>query len=78
MSNVSRVSGAAGRWPELFVGLSAEKRRIVNNAIASNVLEGWEPSRADVEAVIEVATGRACAEDFVANLPHGEEVRGLG
>ncbi|WP_301150467.1 hypothetical protein [Mycobacterium simiae] len=78
MSNGSRVGGAAGRWPELFAGLSPDKRRIVNNAIASSVLEGWEPSRADVEAVIEVATGRARAEDYLANLPYGAEIRGLG
>jgi len=60
--------GAIDRWPDLFVGLSAETRRIVNNAIASNVLEGWKPSRGDVAAIIDTATGHTSVEDYVASL----------
>lgn len=56
------------RWPDLFAGLSDEHKRIVNNAIANNVLEGWEPTRGQVEGLVNVVRGELGAEEHIANV----------
>lgn len=53
------------RWPELLDGLTAEQRRAVTTAVADNVLEGWQPSRADVQALVDVVCGKASTEDYI-------------
>ena len=42
------------RWPELLDGLTAEQRRAVMTAVADNVVDGWQPSRKDIQALVRV------------------------
>ena len=63
------------RWPDLFDGLTAEQRRIVITAVADNVLEGWRPSRADIQALIDVVCGNTTTEDYINALRTGPAVR---
>lgn len=52
---------------DLLDGLSSDDRRILINAVATNVLAGWRPSRADVKALIEVVRGEVTVEQYIAN-----------
>lgn len=63
------------RWPDLFDGLSADQRRIVITAVADNVLEGWRPSRADIQAVIDVVCGNTTTEDYINAVRIGGAAR---
>ena len=38
-------------------------------AVADNVIEGWEPERADIEALVDVVRGKCTAAE------HFEQVR---
>ena len=53
------------RWPDLFDGLTAAQRRIVITTVADNVLEGWRPSRADIQALVDVVCGNTTTEDYI-------------
>lgn len=59
------------RWPDLFDGLTAEQRRIVITAVADNVLEGWRPSRADIQALVDVVCGNTTTEDYINTVRTG-------
>jgi antitoxin VbhA-like protein len=59
------------RWPDLFDGLTAEQRRIVITAVADNVLEGWRPSRADIQALVDVVCGNTTTEDYTNTVRTG-------
>lgn len=66
------MSDADGRdWKQqcadLLDGLSTDDRRILINAVATNVLAGWRPSRADVMALIEVVRREVTTEEYIAN-----------
>jgi hypothetical protein len=63
------------RWPDLFDGLNAEARRIVTTAVADNVLEGWRPSRADIQALIDVVCGNTTTEDYINAVRTGGAAR---
>jgi len=63
------------RWPDLFDGLTAEQRRIVVTAVADNVLEGWRPSRADIQALVDVVCGNTTTEEYINSLRTGPAVR---
>lgn len=63
------------RWPELLDGLTAEQRRAVITAVADNVLEGWRPSRADVQALVDVVIGKTSTEDYIRSVHVGLAVR---
>jgi hypothetical protein len=63
------------RWPDLFDGLTAEQSRIVITAVADNVLEGWRPGRADVEALVDVVCGNTTTEDYINTVRTGTAVR---
>jgi hypothetical protein len=63
------------RWPELLDGLTAEQRRAVTTAVADNVLEGWQPSRADVQALVDVVCGKTSTEDYIRSVRAGLAVR---
>ena len=59
------------RWPDLLDGLTAEQRRAVIAAVADNVLEGWQPSRADVQALVDVVIGKTSIEDYIRSVHAG-------
>ena len=56
------------RWPDLLDGLSNDQRRAVTNAVASNVLEGWDPSRAHIQALVDLARGDITIDDYTASV----------
>lgn len=62
-------------WPELFVALTVSQRRILDNAIADNVLEGWEPTRADVEDLIGFVRGDLSIADYIERVRADLSVR---
>ena len=53
------------RWPE----------RAVTTAVADNVLEGWQPTREDIQALVDVVTGKTSTEDYVRAVHTGASVR---
>ena len=59
------------RWPDLFDGLTAEQRRILITAVADNVLEGWRPSRADIQALVDVVCGNTTTEEYIDTVRTG-------
>jgi hypothetical protein len=63
------------RWPELLDGLTDEQRRAVTTAVADNVLEGWQPSREDIQALVDVVTGKTSTEDYIRSVRVGVSVR---
>jgi len=63
------------RWPDLFDGLTAAQRRIVITTVADNVLEGWRPSRADIQALVDVVCGNTTTEDYINTVRTGTAVR---
>jgi hypothetical protein len=63
------------RWPELLDGLTGEQRRAVSTAVADNVLEGWQPSREDIQALVDIVTGRTSTEDYIRSVRVGMSVR---
>lgn len=65
MTAVSDGSMWKQSWPDLLDGLTAEQRRIVTTAVADNVLEGWQPTRADIQALVDVVCGKATTEDYI-------------
>lgn len=56
---------------DLLDALTSNERRLVTTAVADNVLEGWRPTRADIEALIGVARGEVTTEEYLANLRSG-------
>lgn len=74
--STTRRSGKAGaamiesrwitRWPELFAGLTDTQVRGVVQAIDNNVLEGWDPQRADVGLLTRSARGELTDAEVIA------------
>ena len=56
------------RWPDLLNGLTGVERRAVINAVADNVLEGWQPQRADLEALVDVVRGKCTTEEYIERV----------
>lgn len=56
----SHVAGldASAMWPDLFIELDDRHRANVRDVFATEYLTGWEPDRAAVADVIELASGR--------------------
>jgi hypothetical protein len=63
------------RWPDLLDGLNAEQRRAVITAVADNVLEGWQPNRDDIQALVDVVTGKTSPEEYIRGVRTGLSVR---
>jgi hypothetical protein len=63
------------RWPDLFDGLTAEQRRIVITAVADNVLDGWRPRRADIQALVDVVCGNRTTEEYIDTVRTSPAVR---
>lgn len=59
------------RWPELLHGLTADQRRAVRTAVADNVLEGWQPTRDEIQALVDVVTGKSSTDDYVQAVEAG-------
>lgn len=57
-------------WPDLLDGLTAEQQRIVTTAVADNVLEGWQPTRADIQALVDVVCGKTTTQDYIRRATH--------
>lgn len=53
-------------WPELFAGLTDTQVRGVVQAIENNVLEGWDPQRADVDLLTRSARGELTDAEVIA------------
>jgi hypothetical protein len=65
----------AQRWPELWAVLpSDEARRSLSATLASGRLEGMEPDRELVVALVAQARGEVTAEVLVARLVAGASV----
>lgn len=52
-------------------GLTVAERRIVIHAVADNVLEGWQPKRADIAALIDVVRGKTTTKDYIKSVREG-------
>lgn len=63
------------RWPDLLEGLTVEQRRAVITAVATNVLEGWRPSRADIQALVDVVCDRTTIEEYINAVRTGLTAR---
>lgn len=55
----------AERYPDLFAELTIEQKWSVHNTIASNAMEGWEPTRDNVADLIALTRGAITLEEFV-------------
>ena len=67
---ISELSGSTWtkRWPDLFDGLTSDERRVVIVAVADNVLEGWQPERADIEALVDVVRGKCTTREYIERV----------
>lgn len=54
--------------PAVLDGLTGHQRRALENAIATNVLEGWAPTQCDIERLAALGRGELTAEDYVADV----------
>ncbi len=48
--------------------LTADERRAVETAVADNVLEGWDPSLADISRLARLAAGEIAFEDYYVEI----------
>jgi hypothetical protein len=56
------------RWADLFEGLTSDERRAMIVAVADNVLEGWEPERADIEALVDVVRSKCTTAEYIERV----------
>ena len=60
-------SSALWRWVDEAVEILAPADRLaVRTAVADNVLEGWQPTKVDIEMLVAVASGATTAEEYRA------------
>ncbi|SPM34488.1 hypothetical protein MRAB57_2307 [Mycobacterium rhizamassiliense] len=48
---------------------------MVITAVADNVLEGWRPSRADIQALVDVVCGKTTTEEYIDTVRTAPAVR---
>lgn len=53
------------QWPELFEGLSKDKKKSVINNLASSWHEGWKPNYEDVKLLTDYEKGLITEEDYI-------------
>jgi hypothetical protein len=58
----------AKRWPDVLDGLTSDERRVVIVAVADNVLEGWQPGREDIEALVDVVRGKCTTGEYIERV----------
>jgi hypothetical protein len=51
---------------DVLAGLAEEQRRVVKTAVADNVLEGWDPTPADLGLLADNAVGKITAVQYRA------------
>jgi Antitoxin VbhA len=68
--SISEVSGSTWtkRWSDVLDGLTSDERRVVIVAVADNVLEGWQPERADIEALVDVVRGKCTTREYIERV----------
>lgn len=64
---MSEPLDAEHRWPGAFDTLDAANRRAVIQSIANGWLEGWKPTRADVDNLVLAARGDITTEEYLRN-----------
>jgi hypothetical protein len=60
---MSRFSVTA-RWPDLFVGLTPGQRRTVVRNLARSWHDGWEPTRSDVDDLVQYVVGEISEAEY--------------
>ena len=60
------VLGWVREFPDLLAQLDDRQARALHNAIANNVLEGYQPTRADVADQVDVILGRITDDELIA------------
>jgi hypothetical protein len=67
---ISELSGSTWtkRWPDLFNHLTSDERRVVIIAVADNVLEGWQPEREGIEALVDVVRGKCTTTEYIERV----------
>ena len=67
---ISELSGSTWtkRWSDVLDGLTSDERRVVIIAVADNVLEGWQPERADIEALVDVVRGKCTTREYIERV----------
>jgi Antitoxin VbhA len=67
---ISELSGSTWtkRWSDVLDGLTSDERRVVIVAVADNVLEGWQPERADIEALVDVVRGKCTTREYIERV----------
>lgn len=53
------------QWPELFVGLTSGQRRTVVRNLAQTYPEGREPTRAEVDDMVQYVVGEITPDEYV-------------
>lgn len=61
---MSRLSVTV-QWPELFVGLTPGQRRTVVRNLAQTHPEGREPTRAEVDDMVQYVVGEITPDEYV-------------
>ena len=62
------VLGWVRAYPDLFGQLDDRQARALHNAIANNVLEGYQPARADIADQVDVILGRITGDELTARV----------
>jgi Antitoxin VbhA len=67
---INELSGPSWkeRWPDLLDGLTGGERRAVIVAVADNDLEGWQPERADIEALVDVVRSKCTTAEYIERV----------
>ena len=58
------------RVDELSAELPPADRRAIRNAIATNVLSGWQPSTDDITRLVAFAAGKTSMADYLTAITH--------
>ena len=65
------------QYPDLFAGLAADEKWMIEQALADGRLEGWQPSREEVVQLIAAHRGELSEQDFIAwAVEHARRVSG--
>jgi hypothetical protein len=70
LCSISELSGSTWtkRWPDVLDGLTSDERRVVIVAVADNILEGWQPRREDIEALVDVVRGKCTTREYIERV----------
>ena len=54
------------QWPDLLTGLTGDQAHAIRQVIASSALEGYLPTRAEVEELVRIIRGEITVEEAIA------------